>query len=120
MNKKIHKIIFKQINHSKSLNEIYLFNNFSYISTNENEKIKNNKSYCEKKQNTIKFNNIEEKDINSSFTSKSFLNEVKKYLGNENLNKSEIEILKKNLDKRLNKNKSFQPSLKKNLCLSSP
>ena len=118
MNKKIHKIIFKQINHSKSLNEIYLFNNFSYISTNENEKIKNNKSYCEKKQNTIKFNNIEEKDINSSFTSKSFLNEVKKYLGNENLNKSEIEILKKDLDRGLKKNKSVQLYLKKNICLS--
>ncbi len=118
MNKKIHKIKFNQFKNSKSLNEITLFLNFSYISTKENEKIKINKNNSEKNKNIIKFDNIEIKDINSSFTSKSFLNEVKKYLGNENLNKSEIEILKKNLDKRLNKNKSFQPSLKKNLCLS--
>ena len=118
MNKKFHKIKFKQFNNSKTLNEIILFNNFSYISTKENKQIKNNKSYSEKKQNIIKIDNIEIKDTNSSFTSKSFLNEVKNFLGNENLNKSDIEILKKNLNKGLRKNKSVQSSLKKNLCLS--
>ena len=118
MNKKFHKIKFKQFNNSKTLNDIILFNNFSYISTKENKQIKINKSYSEKKQNIIKIDNIEIKDTNSSFTSKSFLNEVKNFLGNENLNKSDIEILKKNLNRGLRKNKSVQSSLKKNLCLS--
>jgi len=111
-----------QINKSKSLNEINYnyYNNFSYISTLENKNQKLNKSFNDTKKklkiNLNKSKNNKIRDINSSYTSKSFISQVKKCSEIINLTKLEIDNLKRELTKKINKTRSF--NMKKNFYLS--
>ena len=99
------------------------YNSFSYISTIENKKQKINKSLKETNKklkinlNKSKSNII--KDINSSYTSKSFISQVKKCSEIINLTKLEIDNLKRGLTKKINKTRTFDRNKDFSLSLDS-